>query len=67
MKYIAPPLAPNVLSNDPAKPYNGSGPQRNLVRNFRLLGIIPWLQECELDQVVEMWWYAKGIQAERTP
>ena len=67
---------PSLLSDDPAVPYNAaidgdkpgqppSYPGRNLVNAWRALTIIPWLQETSLEQVVELWQWAKAQKGKK--
>lgn len=37
---------------------------RNLVKNFRRLGLMPALQEMTFDEVVEAWWQAQAMKAD---
>lgn len=50
------------MTDDPAVI---QGRLRNLITNFRRLGLLPALQEMTFDEVVNLWWQAQNLKADQ--
>lgn len=53
---------PPIVRTDPAIPYNAHPTLRTLVANFRMIGVVAWLQEATFDEVVTWWWHAQSLK-----
>lgn len=46
-------------------PVRNAATLRNLVTNFRQIGVSAWLEEISFDRLVEAWWEAQRRKADQ--